>query len=306
MNLRRCASILLLLFAVFLIGCANLNNSDFAPMSNSTPISSSGSDKESSSGSKSGNEDSSFNSVMEGNSKSVKEPLSTNEHSIEEYNDNSGTEDNSESIEESSWTNETSADEYIDYNDRLRFFQNYSPEILYSEELVADEQCRNNANIVLYSLLKNNIVMFDIFVWGVGVELLKPNGEPFCGGDECPIICKCDYFDSFDDFYDTLCATYTEECVDHLINNDIFKDGNPAFYVQDGIWCANNLPYSWVVNPFYKCHYEITNISEDKIDFDFLFSYEDPDGKMWSESRKFEAVMVDNQWLLNKMVYNPM
>lgn len=302
MKLRRFASVFLLP-AVFLTGCDGLNNSNFDTMNTSNQVSSDGSDKELSCGSEIGGE-SVFNSAAIDGSKSIKELSPENGDSVEEYIDHIGTEDNSETT--SSSTNENNTDEYIDYTDRLRFFQNYSPEILYSEGLGADEDDKIKARDVLYDLLKNNVVMFDIFIWGCGVELLKPNGEPFWGGDERPIICKCDYFDNFGDFYDTLCGTYTEDCVDHLINKDIFKDEMPAFYEQDGVWCANDMPYSWVVNPFYECHYEITDISGDKIGFNFLFSYEDPDGETCSESRKFEAVSVDSQWRLNKMVYNPM
>lgn len=304
LNLRR-FTLVFLLFAVFLTGCDGFNNSNSNSMNTSNQVSSDGADKKLNSSSKSDGEESYiYSSTMDG-SKSTEKSLPTSGHSCEEHIDYSSTEDNSKATGETSSTNEDGTAEYIDYTDRLRFFQNYSPEILCSQELDADEKAKNKAHDVLYNLLKNNIVMFDIFVWGCGVELLKPNGEPFWGGDERPIICKCDYFDSFSDFYDTLCRTYTEECVDHLINKDIFKDGMPTFYEQDGSWCANDLPYSWTVNPFYECHYEITDISEDMICFEFLYSFEEIDGTVYSESRNFEAVMINSQWLLNKMVYNP-
>lgn len=276
MKLRRFTSVFILL-TIILTGCNNANFSkyDF--------------------NFESGGEGCSLGSDLMNGSGSAESISTTSEHDFD---------DTSEPKTPSAPSSDHSAVN-IDYTERLRFFQNYSPEIAFGSELNAGEESRTEAYNALKVLLKNNIIMFDIFVWGVGVKLLKPDGEPFYGGDERPIVCKCDYFDSFGAFYDTLCETYTEEYVEGLLNNDIFKDGLPVFYERDGLWCANDLPYSWTVNPFYQCNYEITDISEDMIRFDFLYSFDDVDGSVYSDSRSFEAVKVNGRWLLNKMVYNP-
>lgn len=277
MKLRRFTSVFILL-TVILTGC---NNANFGKYDFDFECS---------------GEDCSFGRDLMNNLASTESISTTCEHDFD---------DTMEPESSSAPTSEYAA-ENIDYTERLKFFQNYSPEITFGAELQADEESRNKAYNALYDLLKNNIVMFDIFVWGCGVELLKPNGEPFYGGGERPIICKCDYFDNYCDFYDTLCGTYTEECVDDLLNNDVFKDGMPVFYERDGLWCANDLPYSWTANPFYECYYEITDISADTIRFDFLYSFDEVDGTVYSDSRSFEAVLVNDRWLLNKIVYNPM
>lgn len=291
MNLRRFAFVFYL--PVFLLtGCNNGNfrrtDFDLTSVSDHNP----GSELNS------GDRGASLNGISANSSESVEQTSAATER-IDRG-------DTSTEPETTSAPSSEYAAENIDYTERLRFFQNYSPEITFGAELQADEESRNKAYNALYDLLKNNIIFFDIFVWGVGVELLKPNGEPFYGGDERPIICKCDYFAGYGDFYDTLCGTYTEECVDDLLNNDVFKDGMPVFYERNGLWCANDLPYSWTVNPFYECYYEITDISENMIRFDFLYSFDEVNGTVYSDSRSFEAVLVNDRWLLNKMVYNPM